>query len=368
MVKITSTLNSGLEGWYSEGDGSKYAWSSTFGDGSGGIKYTETATNWDKDSDYIVAPNEFLGDISSFKFFRFQTNVSAFDAPAGFFVAITGSNGITLRQFYSPTQTNTWETQEINLQDPTAWVNAATGTAPDQSTLTATLGDVTKLIISLDGKSGTDNNTVYLDDPRLVCFTQDTMILTQQGERAIQDLAVGDKIWTHDHGYQSIRWIASTNVAQEKLALFENLRPICFDVGSLGPGRPDRKLCVSPQHRMLVQSKTVDHTFRSPNVLVPAKHLCAHENIWRDDTLQPVTYYHILFDSHEIIQANGALSKSLFTGAEARKTIPDAAWQELVTLFPALANQSVARPIANRPKTANLLMRLKKNNRDLFLT
>ena len=120
MVKITSTLNSGLEGWYSEGDGSKYSWSSTFGDGSGGIKYTETATNWDKDSDYIVAPNEFLGDISSFKLFRFQTNVSAFDAPAGFFVAIAGSNGITLRQFYSPTQTNTWETQEINLQDPTA--------------------------------------------------------------------------------------------------------------------------------------------------------------------------------------------------------------------------------------------------------
>ncbi len=119
---------------------------------------------------------------------------------------------------------------------------------------------------------------------------------------------------------------------------------------------------------MLVQSKTVDHTFRSPNVLVPAKHLCAHEDIWRDDTLQPVTYYHILFDSHEIIQANGALSESLFTGAEARKTIPDAAWQELVTLFPALANQSVARPIANRPKTANLLMRLKKNNCDLFPT
>ena len=119
---------------------------------------------------------------------------------------------------------------------------------------------------------------------------------------------------------------------------------------------------------MLVQSKTIDHTFGSPNVLVPAKHLSARENIWRDDTLQPVTYYHILFDGHEIIQANGALSESLFTGPEARKTIPNAVWQELVTLFPALANQSVARQIANRQKTANLLMRLKKNNRDLFLT
>ena len=140
------------------------------------------------------------------------------------------------------------------------------------------------------------------------------MILTQQGERAIQDPVVGDKIWTHDHGYQSIRWIASTFVTQAKLALFENLRPICFDFGSLGPGRPDRKLCVSSQHRMLVQSKTIDHTFGSPNVLVPAKHLSARENIWRDDTLQPVTYYHILFDGHEIIQANGALSESLFTG------------------------------------------------------
>ena len=368
MVKIVTDLDTGFEGWTSGGDGSKFAWSSTYGLGSGGIRYRETTSNWADDTDYLFAPAEFLGVISNYSFFKFSTYISEFDSPSGFWVEVTGSNGVSLKQFYTPSQATVWEMHSIDLTDPNAWVDNATGIAPDAATLNATMSDLTVFTLNLDGLAGSVNNIVYLDNPQLVCFTRGTLILTDRGEVPIEEISTNDMVWTLGDAFRPVRWISSRIVPKRLLEQNEKLRPIIFGAGSLGHGLPVSELSVSPQHRMLLRSKTVEHAFGVDEVLIAANRLLTLPNVRRATPAEPVEYFHILFDHHEIIKANGALSESMHTGAETRKAIPPAQWNELITLFPDLAEQSIARQVKCGKSVEHLLHRLQKNGRDLYVT
>lgn len=51
-----------------------------------------------------------------------------------------------------------------------------------------------------------------------------------------------------------------------------------------------------------------------------------------------MTYFHLLFDQHELVISNGAATKSLYVGPHALMAVPEAAREEILTLFPALAD------------------------------
>ncbi len=128
------------------------------------------------------------------------------------------------------------------------------------------------------------------------CFTRGTLIKTDQGERPIEELAAGDMVLTMDHGYQPIRWIGSS-----KRAATGDLAPILIRKGALGN---DRDLRVSPQHRMLLQGWQAELLFGELEVLATAKSLLNDHSILRDEGGE-VEYFHMLFDTHEIIYAEG---------------------------------------------------------------
>ena len=48
-----------------------------------------------------------------------------------------------------------------------------------------------------------------IENTAIICFAAGTMILTAEGERAIETLTAGDMVWTLDHGYQPLRWIGA---------------------------------------------------------------------------------------------------------------------------------------------------------------
>lgn len=162
------------------------------------------------------------------------------------------------------------------------------------------------------------------------CFGPGTEILTANGPRSIDTLAVGDSVWTRDNGHQVVRWIGRTTVPGTGA-----LAPIVIAEGALGN---DRELVVSPQHKMLISDPAVATHFGLEAALVPAKHLVGLPGV----TVEPrkeITYTHILFDSHEIVLANGAFSESFYPGPEAVAGIDKAARDELFTLFPDLRNR-----------------------------
>jgi hypothetical protein len=184
----------------------------------------------------------------------------------------------------------------------------------------------------------------------LVCFAAGTLIETENGPMAIEDLSQDDLVVTQDRGLRPIRWIGKKELSSANLEANEKLRPVRIKAGALSEALPTRDLVVSRQHRMLASSKIAKRMFGSEEVLISAIKLTALPDIAIETELKPVTYYHLLFDQHEIIFAEGAPTESLHTGPEALKTLSSDALSEIFTLFPELAYRSDARrPVRTIP-------------------
>lgn len=168
------------------------------------------------------------------------------------------------------------------------------------------------------------------------CFSAETLILTEAGERAAGDIRPGDRIWTRDAGFQPVLWIGNRTLGQKALTLRPSLRPIRIRAGALGHGHPARDLVVSPQHRILLRSVIAERMFGTAEVLVPAKKLLSLEGVDVASDLATITYVHLLFDRHQIVMSEGQESESLFTGPEALKSLSIEAREEILTLFPEL--------------------------------
>lgn len=222
--------------------------------------------------------------------------------------------------------------------------------------------------IQIDSVAGDGYSGVYNDveqDAFITCFAAGTLIATKQGLKNIARLCVGDKVCTMDHGFQPIRWIGARRV--RALGAFA---PIKIAAGALGQGLPVRDLRVSPQHRILVRSKIAQRIFGCSEVLLAAKKMLKIPGVSVAEDGGYVTYWHFLFDRHEIVFSEGAATESFYTGPEALNALDDAGRAEIFALFPELAQSSglcrPARPIAQGKQQKQLMARHQKNGRLVY--
>jgi hypothetical protein len=108
---------------------------------------------------------------------------------------------------------------------------------------------------------------------------------------------------------------------------------------------------------MYIRSNIAEKMWSSAEVLIPAKDLVGTNGSHRIDDTTPVTYFHIMFDDHQIIMANGCLSESFYTGPEALRALSNATRQELYAIFPELITMTglchtPARPLCQRKTRA----------------
>ncbi|WBU57306.1 Hint domain-containing protein [Paracoccus sediminicola] len=195
-----------------------------------------------------------------------------------------------------------------------------------------------------------DNGGVKPTDLGPTCFTSGTLIeIADGGQVPIETLNVGDAVRVVTAGrdaVQDIRWIGRRDIGRTEMERNEKLRPVRVKAGVLGKGLPRRDLLVSRQHRILVSSPITTRMFGVSEVLIPAIRLIAFPGIFIDDEVETVTYFHLLFDAHEIVISEGAPTESLYTGPEAMKVISQEARDEILTLFPELDRAEMQPPHA----------------------
>ena len=199
------------------------------------------------------------------------------------------------------------------------------------------------------------------DDEPYVCFVSGTFIETETGLTSVENLQVGDRILTMDHGMQPIRWIGSRTLDSIDLHVNPQLKPIRIKSSALAPNLPNQDLLVSPQHRILVPSIVAQRVFGTTEVLVSAKKLLDLDGIDIEANTSTVIYHHFLFNQHEIVLSNGVPTECQFTGKEAMKSVGAEPGKEIAALFPEILAEDFA-PIAARhvPNRGKLMLQLAK--------
>ncbi|MDQ2095352.1 Hint domain-containing protein [Rhodalgimonas zhirmunskyi] len=161
-----------------------------------------------------------------------------------------------------------------------------------------------------------DRDTAIERFAQLACvsFTRGTHITMATGEqRPVEALHPGDRILTRDDGVQEIRWIGHTTT--RALGAFA---PILISEGAL---HNTRDLLVAPDHRLFIYQRSDQLGAGRSELLVKARHLVNDETI----TVQQggfVDYYQILFDTHQIIYAEGIAAETLLADPRTRPALP----------------------------------------------
>lgn len=154
---------------------------------------------------------------------------------------------------------------------------------------------------------------LYLED---ICanVARGTVISTKSGDTAVEDLRPGDLIKTRDNNYQPLRWIGSCTLNQPDGESGDADYPLRIRADALGPMRPVQDLLVSPRFRILTNHPSCAALFGSSETLAPAVDLLDGDTIMRVRPASGLNFYNLMFDRHQIIEANGLETESYHPG------------------------------------------------------
>lgn len=194
---------------------------------------------------------------------------------------------------------------------------------------------------------GADRYDLTADNTGVVCFVKGTLIATPLGAQPIETLRPGALVQTRDNGVQTLRWIGRRRLGRTKLQRQPDLKPIRIAPGLVGGEAP---LIVSPQHGVLI-------ALEGAETLVRARHLAmmsgGHARVLSGQ--REVIYYHMMFDAHQIVFANGAATESFYPGPHALGALSESARNEVFDLLPGVQQYGalhgfgpLARPFARR--------------------
>jgi len=136
------------------------------------------------------------------------------------------------------------------------------------------------------------------------CFLKGTTVRTADGERKIEDLAVGDLLPTIFGGTCPIQWIGRYRFKRSDPTKpwVKDVLPILVSRSALGPDMPQTDLYVTQQHALLIDG-----------VLVAAGNLINGTTITRFDAREfdELEFFHIKLELHDVIYAAGAPCETL---------------------------------------------------------
>jgi hypothetical protein len=206
---------------------------------------------------------------------------------------------------------------------------------------------------SIEDTSG-NTDTAIVEITQSPCFVEGSLIETPSGLVPVEELHIGMEVCTRDNGTMPIRWIGHSSTEGTG-----TLAPICIQAGQFGAAQD---LWVSPQHRILLQGYLAELLYGELEVLVKAKDLINDQTV-RQIPRQTVTYYHMMFDSHQIIYANGVATESYLPGPATLPGFSDDIYSEIISLFPDLAHDygsygQAARPILKGREAMPLISHL----------
>jgi hypothetical protein len=199
-----------------------------------------------------------------------------------------------------------------------------------------------------NNQGGNNNN----QGPSAQCFLKGTRIHTAEGERKVENLAVGDLLPTLFGGMRPIQWVSRYAYKKSDPAKpwARYARPVRIARSALAPGVPRADLFVTSGHALLID-----------DVLVLAGDLINGTTItlYAADEFDELKFFHIKLETHDVICAEGAPCETQLTVEETASNFaeyyrlygtPNA--EEEVCCVPLLSYQGRRGQIRSRVRSA----------------
>lgn len=176
-------------------------------------------------------------------------------------------------------------------------------------------------------------------------FASDALVATGAGLRRADSLREGDMVLTHDNGLQPVRWILHHRMPAGTLATGPGPASVQLAPGAVSAGRPEQPLIVSGSLRIQIREPMAELLFGEPQVFAQAGRLADGGAIAALPAGTSGTVVQLLFDAHELVQANGLWVESLWLGEPTLRALPPMA---------RVIAQQIARGLSDRPCLARL--------------
>jgi hypothetical protein len=148
-----------------------------------------------------------------------------------------------------------------------------------------------------------------------VCFARGTGILTAQGHRPVETLAMGDRVVARFGGLSPVENVTSFTLSRTgpNGGWAGASRPVRVKAGALGDNTPFRDLVLTASHAVFVDG-----------VLVPVVNLVNGTSIFFDaaDGHETLDFFHVALARHDVLDAEGAACESWRNAAVEAPCVP----------------------------------------------
>ena len=161
-----------------------------------------------------------------------------------------------------------------------------------------------------------------------------TIMATEDGPVAVEDLLPGIKVETRDSGYQPLMWIGTITLLPNQTGGQTPSRLFRIPVDSFGPSRPTPDLMLAPHARLLHRNERLRDLVQDDSALTPVSAFEDGQSVIRVAPASPVSVYHLAFADHHILRANGIEIESFHPGTDLVNRIGGDGLRLFMSFFP----------------------------------
>jgi len=174
-----------------------------------------------------------------------------------------------------------------------------------------------------------------LFEQAFTAFTRGSLIETDFGPVAIEDLYPGDRVLTRDGSYQPLIWKGMTTmVPGHKAATGAQLSLTSFMADSLGMEKPMSCVVTGPSARLLRTPIHLRHAEGDSPLLTPVVEFIDGMNIVETTPPAPVDMYHLCLAQHAVIKVGGLEFETYHPGPDALKLVSYPIKTLFLNMFP----------------------------------